>query len=75
MTEHEQTISRILVAQPENVKEALDTICSFGQIQGDHHRAWVIDQVTRKLLGDQYNAWVEAMKADGEYSYDEGIAP
>jgi len=51
----------------------------FGQIEGDHHRAWVLDQVSRELLGNQYHAWVEKMKAgkDGpdSYTYDEGIAP
>lgn len=64
------------------VVEALAVIERYGGIEGDHHRAWVIDQVVRKLLGDSdegYKAWVAEMK-DGEdgpetYGWDEGIAP
>lgn len=37
----------------ENIKKALDIICSYGSIDGDHHKAWVIDQVSRVLTGCQ----------------------
>jgi hypothetical protein len=58
---------------------ALDIAESFGQIDGDHHKTWVIDQMVRKLLGNQYEAW-RAPYEDGEdgpntYEWDEGIAP
>ncbi len=75
MTVHEETITDLIQQEGGGVKDALEVIYLFGQIEGDHHRAWVIDQVTRHLLGSQYDKWVEAMKADGEYSYDTGIAP
>jgi hypothetical protein len=65
--------------------KAISIAGQFGQIDGAHHRAWVIDQMVRALFGDdelgrrEYAAWVVAMKAgdDGPetYGYDEGIAP
>ncbi len=79
---------------------ALEYIERYGQIDGDHHKLWVLDQVTRILLGTKvkvklakwsngqqeyrittdkpskkYLKWVEAMLGDGEYEYDEGVAP
>jgi hypothetical protein len=58
---------------------ALDFALRYGQIGGDHHKAWVIDQMVRALTGDQYEQWVREAK-DGEdgpntYDWDEGIAP
>jgi hypothetical protein len=65
----------------EQVVNALDIILQYGGIEGDHHRAWVIDQVVRALLGteDEYQKWVKNY-CDGEdgpdtYGWDEGIAP
>jgi hypothetical protein len=61
------------------VNKAMDIIGQFGGIDGDHHRAWVIDQAVRALTGDGYTEWVKMMN-DGEdgpdtYEWDEGIAP
>jgi len=56
-------------------KNALQIITQYGQIQGDHHSKWVIDQVTRALLGGQYNEWRARMKERDGDEYDEGIAP
>lgn len=67
----------------ECVIEALKIAAQYGQIDGAHHKTWVIDQMVRELLKacDQvsYEAWVETVK-DGEhgpdtYEWDEGIAP
>ena len=63
------------------VATALDTILRFGGIDGDHHKAWVIDQTVRALTGEGYDKWVDDYKGatdtDGEreYDWDEGIAP
>jgi 3-methyladenine DNA glycosylase AlkC len=57
------------------IQEALDVIEQYGQTDGDHHKAWVIDQVLRALTDDGYDAWVTAYSQDGEYEWDEGIAP
>ncbi len=79
---------------------ALEYSSAYGQIDGGHHKQWVIDQMTRILMGtpvilklakwdngreeyrfstgqssEEYIRWVERYKNEGEYSYDEGIAP
>lgn len=63
----------------ENVTAALEIACRFGQIDGDHHKAWVIDQMCRALLGEGYAAWVaEANSGDDgpeAYDWDVGIPP
>jgi hypothetical protein len=58
---------------------ALDIILRYGGIDGEHHKAWVIDQVVRALTGEDYERWV-AMAKSGEdgpetYSWDEGVSP
>lgn len=60
-------------------KKALDFAYKYGGIDGDHHKAWVIDQMVRALLGSDYEQWVLDAK-EGEdgantYDWDEGIAP
>ena len=59
-------------------RAVLDVIESYGWVDGDHHKAWVLDQIVR-LLAEDYGKWVKAYKAgeDGPdtYSYYEGIAP
>lgn len=57
------------------IQDALDVIEQYGQIDGAHHKAWVIDQVVRALTDEGYDAWVTAYTQDGEYAWDEGIAP
>lgn len=63
----------------ERVQLALEEIGDYGQTDGDHHKAYVINQVVRILAGDGYAAWI-AQWRDGEdgpetYEWDEGIAP
>lgn len=59
--------------------EALDIARRYGGIDGAHHKAWVIDQMCRALLGDEYETFVADAKAgeDGPETYDwsVGIAP
>lgn len=71
------------VQVPENdtdrVELATGLALEYGQIDGDHHKTWVIDQMLRALTGDRY-AEVIADYRDGEdgpetYTWDEGIAP
>ncbi len=53
----------------------------LGQYDGDHHKAWVIDQILREVLGEEtYNAFVEGYEEVDEdgwavYTWDVGIAP
>lgn len=63
----------------ERIQAALDLALSYGGIDGDHHKAWVIDQMVRALTVDDYEEWVKAAQ-DGEdgpdtYEWDEGIPP
>jgi hypothetical protein len=58
---------------------ALELIVRFGGIDGAHHKAWVLDQVTRVLTEESYEDLVREARAgeDGPetYSWDEGIPP
>ena len=62
------------------IRDALDVALGFGSIEGDHHRAWVVDQMVRKLTGPHYLAFRELhvqVDDEGESwdSWEEGIAP
>lgn len=65
----------------ENIKKALSYAWRFGQIDGSHHKMWVIDQMVRTLCGseEEYERWVETYETPlGEYEtyeWDIGIAP
>lgn len=52
-------------------------VTRFGQIDGAHHKQWVIDQMLRACLSEQeYRDWVNEMNSDPDYDpWDEGIAP
>jgi len=60
-------------------KKALKIAWEYAGIDGSHHKAWVIDQMVRALLGDKYDKWIKAYckGEDGPdtYSWDCGIAP
>ena len=63
----------------EERQKVLDLIFEYGQIDGGHHKMWVIDQIVRILTKDKYNEWVKNYVYDEEtgdvYSWDKGIAP
>ena len=60
-------------------EEALEIALRYGQIDGEHHKTWVIDQMCRALLGAEYDAWIADANAgeDGPdtYTWDVGIPP
>lgn len=56
------------------IDEALDLAFNDAQIDGAHHKAWVIDQMVRALTSDDYEQWVADYEKDG-YEWDTGIAP
>lgn len=64
-----------------DVHDALTLAVQYGQIDGDHHKAWVIDQMCRALLETEeaYRQFVRdaCMGDDGPdtYGWNEGIAP
>lgn len=67
----------------ERIDKALELAQQYGQIDGSHHRVWVIDQMVRALIGNEedYKKWVEAYEAplseneDDRYEWDTGIIP
>lgn len=57
-------------------KAAVKIAHQYAQIDGGHHKTWVIDQMLRKLLGTkEYKAFVRKYTTNGEYEWDIGIAP
>lgn len=63
----------------EAIMDALGIILDYGSNDGEHHKAWVIDQVVRKLVGHQYDGFVKDACAGDEgpntFGWDAGIAP
>lgn len=58
----------------EKIAKALE-LATWGGYDGAHHKQWVIYQIVRTLTGDDYQEWVDSYTEDGEYEWDEGIAP
>jgi hypothetical protein len=63
----------------ERIDEAITIAVKYGGIGGEHHKAWVIDQMVRTLAGGRYDTIVKDARAgeDGpeSYDWDVGIAP
>lgn len=63
----------------ENATKALEVLVRYGQIDGAHHKTWVIDQAVRALIGNYYDKFVTEFCSgeDGPntYEWDEGIPP
>lgn len=63
----------------QNIREAISLIVVYGGFDGSHHKDWVMDQVIRKLAGDDYDKII-AKACGGEdgpntYEWPCGIAP
>jgi hypothetical protein len=63
----------------ERILKAIELAVRFGGIDGDHHKAWVIDQIVRQLAGADYERVVEEV-CNGEdgpntYTWEVGIPP
>lgn len=77
--DEEQGLALVGAELAERKDEVVQLIIQYGQIDGEHHKSWVLDQVMRKLLDDQYAETVR-VACDGEdgphtYSWNVGIAP
>ena len=74
-----ETVLNMLKEKDKQIEEVLNLIFEFGQIDGDHHKAWVIDQIVKILTKDKYDEWVRNYVYDEEtgdtYSWYKGIAP
>ena len=58
-------------AQEKRIADAVKVAADHGQTDGAHHKAWVIDQMLRALLGTDYDAWVSSYPDE----WDTGVAP
>lgn len=59
----------------KEMEKAVDLAFQYGQIDGAHHKTWVIDQMVRALLGPDYDIFISEYQEGGEYEWDVGIAP
>ena len=68
-----------LIEMQKQITKAVGIAEQYAQIDGEHHKMWVIDQMLRELLGNNYNKWLEKYNYDSrENDYEEwncGIAP
>jgi len=69
-----------------NIKanDCLDLILKYGDINGAHHKQWLLDQLVKTLTRghiyeDMYEEWVRIFEhgidGAGTYKWDKGIAP
>lgn len=75
-----ETVLNMLKEKDKEIEKALEIAFQYGQIDGDHHKTWVIDQMVRTLTGDKYNEFVKEYETDEEtgekeWSWKNGIAP
>lgn len=68
-------LSSALNSAEKRIDKAIEIAYQYAQIDGDHHKMWVIDQIIRKLLKNNYDNWVKEYEEDGEYLWDTGINP
>lgn len=61
--------------EESKIEQAISLIYEYGGIDGAHHKQWLLDQVLRVLLGDEYAEWIEGYCEGDEYEWDTGIAP
>jgi hypothetical protein len=63
----------------EKIRMAIELAIQYGQIDGAHHKTWVIDQMVQILAASDYDRIIaEACRGDdgpNTYSWDRGIAP
>ena len=43
-----------MTEQQQKINKAITLIIGHSQVEGGHHKLWVIDQVLRVLAGDEY---------------------
>jgi hypothetical protein len=63
--------------EQERIDKAVEVAFSYGLIDGDHHKMWVIDQMLRALLGKDYKKTVKKNRLEDDPAdyWDTGIPP
>lgn len=81
MKTHDELMNDLIKSLPDEFGEALLLIAS-SYPNAQHHEHWVMDQVLRLILGEQYQQFIEAYEAprgpNGERfvdNWDVGVAP
>jgi len=66
----------------ERLSELAGIVYRYGQIDGGHHKMWVMDQMIRRITGKNYEDFVKDYQGEYneeeeyfDYEWDEGIAP
>lgn len=62
----EDLADRSRAPMEDRIVGALRFALAYGQIDGDHHKAWVIDQIVRVLSDDAYFALIERWENNDE---------
>ena len=75
-----ETVLNMLKEKDKQIEKVLEIAFQYGQIDGDHHKTWVIDQIVRILTGEKYNEFVKGYETDEEtgekeWTWENGIAP
>jgi len=58
----------------QRIVEARNLVEDF-LFDGEHHKQWLIDQMLRVLLVDEYEEFVTNFSRENYDDWDEGIAP
>lgn len=63
----------------DRLDQILDLLYRYKSVDGAHHKDWLLNQIARAALEDEYQAWIQKYK-EGEdgpdtYEWDEGIPP
>lgn len=64
-----------IAAHARPVQRALEFARDCGQVDGGHHKQWVIDQMVRALLEEQYGDFVATYRALAGADWDTGTPP
>lgn len=71
--------TKVLAAEMGGYARRIDLACEIayhhGGAIGDRRKAWVIDQMVRMLLGDDYEAFVRDATNGGKEDWDVGVMP
>lgn len=75
----DEIVEKIFKLGKDDAEAALRCLLGYGQVDGAHHKQWVIDQAVRRLAGAYYDDLIAAYQ-DGEdgpetYEWDQGVAP
>lgn len=57
--------------------DAMTLIEQYAVTAGANHKQWILDQISRVLVGDAYDVWVATCRYgdDGPDTWDEEVAP